>query len=222
MVKIPVTKAGVRAIEESTYQGVIINGTVSFTVPQAVAVAEAVKRGLERREKEGKDISYMHPICTIMVGRTDDWMKDVVNRDGLIVDAYALEMAGVAVFKHAYRIFKERNYPARLLVAAYRNHYHWSELMGGDISMTIPPGWIKRFVGCDIKVENRMDDPVDPAVINHLEAHIPDFVKAYEEDGMTPDDFDSYGATCKTLMQFLRGYDTTIGIIRNVMLEIKK
>ena len=57
IVKIPVTKAGVEAIEEATYLGVSINATVSFTLPQAIAVAEAVERGLTRREKEGKDIS---------------------------------------------------------------------------------------------------------------------------------------------------------------------
>ena len=59
IVKIPVTKAGIPAIEEATFAGVSINATVSFTLPQAIAVAEAVERGLTRREKEGKDISTM-------------------------------------------------------------------------------------------------------------------------------------------------------------------
>ena len=50
-VKIPVTQAGVEAFEEATYRGVTINATVSFTGPQAWAVAEAVERGLARRRK---------------------------------------------------------------------------------------------------------------------------------------------------------------------------
>src|SRR5215472_9454893 len=41
IVKIPATQAGIRAIEEATAAGVSINATVSFTVPQAIAVAEA-------------------------------------------------------------------------------------------------------------------------------------------------------------------------------------
>ncbi len=220
MVKLPVTRASVEAVEESTYRGVTINGTVSFSVPQVIAVAEAIQRGMERREKEGKDNSTLHPICTIMVGRVDDWMKDIANSQNIIVDPQALEMAGVAVFKHAYKIFKERNYPARLLVAAYRNHYHWSEFIGGDISMTIPPGWIKRFVGCDITVTDRMDKPVDPAIINQLKTHIPDFARAYDEDGMKAEEFDGYGATRKTLMQFLKGYEKTVGIVRGIMLDL--
>src|SRR5687767_11354444 len=56
IVKIPVTAAGVKAIEEATYCGVSINATVSFSVPQAIAVAEAVERGLNRRQAEGQSI----------------------------------------------------------------------------------------------------------------------------------------------------------------------
>ena len=78
-VKIPATAAGIVAIEEATRLGVNINATVSFTLPQAIAVAEAVERGLDRRAKEGHDVSNMRPVCTIMIGRTDDWLKVVAN-----------------------------------------------------------------------------------------------------------------------------------------------
>src|SRR5215467_9127843 len=54
IVKIPVVSSGIPAIEEATYRGISINATVCFTLPQCVAVAEAVERGLKRREKEGK------------------------------------------------------------------------------------------------------------------------------------------------------------------------
>ena len=43
-VKIPVTAAGIPAIEEATYRGVNVNATVSFCVPQALAVGEAIER----------------------------------------------------------------------------------------------------------------------------------------------------------------------------------
>ena len=94
IVKIPVTKAGIDAIEEATFQGVSINATVSFTFPQAVAVAEAVERGLSRREKQGKDISTMGPVCTIMVGRLDDWLKVVAGKGRHRHDARKSRMGG--------------------------------------------------------------------------------------------------------------------------------
>ncbi len=59
-----------------------INATVCFTVPQALAVAEAVERGLDRHEAAGGDISTMSPVCTMMVGRLDDWLGVLVERDG--------------------------------------------------------------------------------------------------------------------------------------------
>ena len=58
IVKIAATHAGIPAIEEATYRGISINATVSFTLPQAIAVAEAVERGLKRREAEG--LSLIH------------------------------------------------------------------------------------------------------------------------------------------------------------------
>ena len=219
MVKMPATAAGVAAIEESTYRGVNINATVSFSVPQALAVAEAVKRGLARRAEEGLDNAFLHPVCTIMVGRLEDWLREVAEARDIVVDPQALVMSGVAVFKNAYRIYQERGYHTRLLAAAFRHHHHWSEFIGGDVSMTIPPKWIRRFVGSDITVEDCMGAPVDPRLVAQLQKHFPDFVRAYEPDGMQPGEFEGYGATTRTLAQFLNGYDQMVGIVRGVMIK---
>ena len=66
--------------------GVNINATVSFTVPQALAAAEAVERGLDRLAAAGGDSRSMAPIVTLMIGRLDDWMKVLVERDGIAVN----------------------------------------------------------------------------------------------------------------------------------------
>jgi transaldolase len=213
-VKIPVTAAGITAIEEATYHGVNINATVSFTVPQAVAVAEAVERGLDRRAAAGHDISTMSPVCTIMVGRVDDWLNVLVKRDGITTHPSYLPWAGVAVMKKAYRIFQERGYRARLLSAAYRHHMHWSEFIGGDVIVSIPYMWQKLFNASDVEVKNRMDDPVDPVIIDTLYRHFPDFRKAYDEDGMTVAAFDSYGATVRTLRGFIASLHELTALIR--------
>jgi transaldolase len=217
-VKMPVTKAGLRAVEEATYHGVNVNATVSFTVPQAVAVAEAVESGLRRRAAEGKDISHMAPVCTIMIGRTDDWMKMVVKRDGIDIEPAALNWAGIAVFKNAYRIWQERGYRVRLLAAAYRHLGHWSELIGGDIVLTIPYDWQLKINASDIPVVERMHNPVDPRIVGALYDKIPDFRRAYDADGMTADDFDSYGATVRTLRAFIQAAHDLMGVVREFML----
>jgi transaldolase len=109
-VKAPVTKAGVTAIEEMTYHGVNINATVCFCVPQALAVAEAVERGLNRRSAEGKDISKMSPVCTIIIGRLDDWIKVLEKRDNILLTPGYSDWAGIAAMKKAYAIYHERGY----------------------------------------------------------------------------------------------------------------
>lgn len=217
-VKMPATKAGIAAFEEVTYRGVSINATVSFTVAQAIAVAEAVERGLARRKKEGLDCSTMNPVCTIMVGRVDDWLKKIAEKKGIITDPGYFEWAGVAVFKNAYRLYQKRGYKTKLLAAAYRNHMHWSEFIGGDVVVTIPYEWQVKFNASDVQSKNRIDDDVNPAIIAELSKKFPDFVKAYDEKGLSIDEFDSYGATRRTLRQFIAAYDDVVKIIRDLMI----
>jgi transaldolase len=217
-VKIPVTKAGIKAIEEATYQGVNINATVSFTVSQSVAAAEAVERGLRRREAEGKEVLTMSPVCTIMVGRLDDWLRVVAQRDHIITDPGYLNWAGVAVMKKTYRIFKERGYQSRLLSAAYRCHMHWSEFIGGDIIVSIPYEWQKLFNASGVTCVPRMDNPVNSVILDELLRKFVEFRKAYDEDGLTVEEFDTFGATRRTLRQFIAGYDTLVHVIRDRMI----
>jgi len=217
IVKIPVTRAGIPAIEEATYRGISINATVCFTLPQCIAVAEALERGLKRREKEGKDIASMGPVCTIMVGRLDDWLKVLLERDGLSVDPGYLEWAGVAVFKKTYGIFRERGYRVRLLSAAFRNHMQWSELIGADAVISPPYAWQKRFNASDIEVKPRIDNPVDPKVVSQLLTHFPDFRRAYSEGGLTVEEFDHFGPTLRTLRQFIAACADLAALVRDVM-----
>lgn len=218
IVKISATKAGIAAIEEATARGVSINATVSFTLPQCIAVAEAIERGLNRRERQGLDISTIGSVCTIMVGRLDDWLKVVMEKRNIITDPGYLEWAGVAVFKKAYKIFRERGYRARLLSAAFRNHLHWSELIGGDVVISPPYKWQLRFNASDVLVENRIGTPVDPRIVDELLRKFPDFGQAYNEGGLRIDEFDSFGPTRRTLRQFIEACHEMCAQIRDVML----
>ena len=216
-VKFPTTSAGLAAIEQATYEGISINATVSFTVSQAMAVGAAVERALERRDAEGLDTSSMAPVCTIMIGRTDDWVKKSLDRDGIVVDPSAPDWAGIAVFKRASGIYRERGFRTRLLAAAYRHHRHWSELIGGDISMTIPAAWQRRFNASDVEVRARFEEPAPQAAIDELLAHSTEFALAYEPDGLSVEAFDTYGATLRTLRAFIASYWELVGTIDGLM-----
>lgn len=218
IVKMPVTRAGIPAIEEGTYRGISVNATVCFSLPQCIAVAEAVEKGLKRREREGKDISTMGPVCTIMVGRLDDWLKVLLHKENISTDPGYLEWAGVAVFKKTHKIFRERGYRLRLLSAAFRNHMHWSEFIGGDVVISPPYEWQRRFNASDIEIVSRIDKPVDPHIVQELLKRFPDFRRAYAEDGLVTDEFDAFGPTRRTLRQFIGGCADLAAIVRDAML----
>jgi transaldolase len=217
-VKIPATRAGIAAIEEVTAAGIDVNATVCFTVPQALAVGAAVERGLERREAEGHDVSGMTPVCTIMVGRLDDWLEVAASKEGILLTPGDVNWSGIACIKRAYGIYRERGYRARLLAAAYRHHGHWSELIGGDIVLTIPYKWQRLINGSDVEVRPRFDDPVPSEVVERLYRQLADFRRAYDPDGLSVDEFDGFGATVRTLRGFIGSYQDLVGRIRDFML----
>ncbi len=217
-VKVPATRAGIDAIEAATAEGVSINATVCFTVPQTLAVADAVERGLARREAAGEDVSSMSPVCTIMVGRLDDWMEVLVRRDRVVVDPAVVHWAGIACLKKAYGLFNERGYRTRLLAAAYRHHLHWSQLIGGDVILTIPHAWQRLFNDSGIDVVPRMDEPVPAEIVAELYSSFHDFRRAYDVDGLSPEEFDGYGPTVRTLRGFIGSYQGLVAVIRDFML----
>jgi transaldolase len=218
IVKIPVTAAGITAIEEATYRGISINATVCFSVPQCIAVAEAVERGLKRRESEGHSIASMGSVCTIMVGRLDDWLKVAAERDNVTVDPGILEWAGVAVFKKTYEIYRQRGYRLRLLSAAFRNHMHWSELIGGDVVISPPYKWQLRFNASDVDVIARINKSVDPDLVSELLAKFGDFRRAYSEQGLAAHEFDTFPPTVRTLRQFITACHDLDNLVRDFML----
>lgn len=217
-IKCPATREGIAAMEELTARGINVNATVSFSVPQALATATALERGIDRARASGVPAERLHPYITLMVGRIDDHMRRVVERDAVTIDPDHLPWAGIAVFKKARRIFVERGFRSTLLSAAYRHPMHWSELIGEGVIQSIPYAYWKQFSASDIAPRRTLDEPVAPAVVDALYRQIPDFRRAYDEGGIAPEEFASYGASVHTLRQFLGGYQQLVELVRDRML----
>lgn len=217
-VKLPVTTAGLVAIEEATARGIHVNATVNFTVPGALAVAEVVERGLRRAAGAGIDPASLHPVCTIMVGRLEDWLHAVAAKERLIPTPGTVEWSGIAVVKRADGLYRERGYRTRLLAGAFRNHLPWSALVGGDIVLTIPPAWQRRIDASGLPVRRAMDDPVPAGVVAELTSLFPDFRRAYEPDGLSSGELESYGAAVRTLRAFHAAYHDLQAQVRDVLL----
>jgi len=218
-IKVPATAAGIAAMESLTAAGVRINATVCFGVPQALACADAVERGLVAARAAGRDVEHMRPTITLMVGRLDDHLLRVQERERISLDPGHLHWAGIAVFKKAYRIFRARPYQSALLAAAYRSVLHWSELLGEHVVLTIPYRWWTQFNAANVGPAPAIQHPVPAHIVDGLYFHFEDFRRAYDEDGLAPGDFDSFGPTVHTLLQFLGGSQRLAEWVRARMLQ---
>ena len=198
-VKLPATAAGLDILEECVAQGITVTATVSFTVPQVVAVAERHRAGSRRATDNG--IEPGKCFAVIMIGRLDDYLREVANDSRVPASESDVCQAGLAVTKRAYAIYKERAYDAVLLVAALRGAYHLTELAGADLLMSIHPAYQEVLVLQDFPRETRIDAPIEGDVVQRLQ-QMPEFVRAYEPRGLDPTEFAAFGLTQRTLSQF--------------------
>ena len=163
-------------------------------------MGEAVQRGNERARKNGIEPGL--GIAVLMVGRLDDYLRDVMYDTRAKATEADIIWAGTAAIKRAYRIFKERNYECVLMPAGCRGAYHITQLAGADMIMSVAPG-IAKALEKETDFTPRIDDEVDPAILARL-MEMPEFVKAYEPDGMKPEEFITFGSCNRTLDQFVQ------------------
>lgn len=218
-IKAPATEAGIRAMEEMVARGISVNATVSFSVPQALAVSAAFERGLKRARAGGIAPDKVQLYITLMIGRVDDQLKRVAEARKIVTTPGTLDWAGIAVFKQAHRLFKGSGRPGALLAAAYRHEGHWSQIIGREVLQTVPYSWWTKFNQTAAEPRLTLEDEVDGRILAELRAKFPDFIRAHDADGMQPAEFIRYGATVHTLNQFLAGYGDLIGFVRAAMLR---
>ena len=85
--------------------------------------------------------------------------------------------------------------------------------------ISMPYEWWNQFNKSDVDVKNRIKNPVDEKIISTLRQHFNDFNRAFDKEGMQPEDFESFGATVHTMNTFLDGYDEFINLIRSHMIK---
>jgi transaldolase len=197
-VKLPATAAGLNVLEECIAEGITITSTASFTVPQVLAIGERHRKGIARAKKKG--VKPGRCFAVGMVGRLDDYLRDVAHDRNASVEESDLIQSGTAVIKRAYSIFAERGYEAILMPAALRGFYHLEAISGAKMAISIAPKI--GALSINEKMEEHFGEQVSDAVINRLMS-LSEFVRAYEPDGMKPEEFITFGAEQRTLTQFV-------------------
>ncbi|MHB9034491.1 MAG: transaldolase family protein [Anaerolineae bacterium] len=199
-VKLPVTAAGLDVLEECVASGITVTATISFTVPQVLAVAERHRTASLRAEKNG--IVPGKCFAVVMVGRVDDYLREIAADAQADVRESDIVQAGIAIVKRAYQIFQQKGYTAVLLPAALRGVNQMQELAGARLVMSIHPKVQAMILTANLVREERINVPVADDVLARLST-LTEFKKAYEPDGLAPEQFAAFGLTQRTLSQFI-------------------
>ncbi|MDD4200028.1 MAG: transaldolase family protein [Eubacteriales bacterium] len=199
-VKLPVTAAGLDVLEECAALGITVTATVSFTMSQVVAVGERYQKGLKRARSAG--ITPGKCFAVIMVGRIDDYIRDVIYDSKMNIAESDIIQCGNLIIKNAYKYFKQNGFEATLMPAGMRGRYQAEALSGGEMSMSINPKIQVMLPLVPKPYVIHIDDEIDKAVLDRL-MKVSEFARAYEVQGMKPEEFISYGVVQRTLAQFI-------------------
>jgi transaldolase len=98
-IKIPGTREGVPAIEETIFKGVPINVTLLFSREQYVAAAEAYMRAIERRIAAGRS-PKVGSVASLFVSRWDKAVAEKVPKE-------IQNRLGIAIAKLTYKAYRD-------------------------------------------------------------------------------------------------------------------
>jgi transaldolase len=214
MIKLPGTKEGISAVRTLAAEGIPTNVTLGFTVSQLLAVGEAARAGLDEARQRSTDLSYWRSCAVMMLGRYEDAppMKAQARELGIELTDSHLRWAGIAIFRKAYRLYREHAYPTKLMAASMRlgpvvdgvtRVWHLEKLAGADSVLTVFPNIYETFLAnyADVPMQPQVEEPVPEDVLECL-LRIPYFAEAYEEQGLAPEQFVFHPALQLTAASF--------------------
>jgi transaldolase len=207
MAKIPVTTAGLVAIEHLIVEDVPICATEVFAIDQAIAVCETYRRASEKSKKRPPFF------VTHITGIFDEYLGKLVQKQGIGISPESLAWAGSSVARKEYRLLRERGLPGTLLGGGARSTRHFTDFVGGDIHITINWSTALELLEWDPPVANRIDVATPSPALAELSARIPDFRRAYDEGALPVAEFSEYGPVQFFRDNFIAGYNRLLAEI---------
>ena len=213
VIGIPCTPAGLAAIEELSARDFRLDAAACWSVSQALAADEAMECGrLRARSRRPPDPAETPPTCfvTMDLKGIEGAVRGTVARLGTGVEPSAIEWAPVAVFKRARALLRERGCRSALSASCGGSRL-WTELVGGDAVLRLPPEEWARFNESAAPVERALVRPVDPSVLAELQkAEV--FPKLYEPGRLEDGELDSLSKAALALP--LEGRTALLDLVR--------
>jgi transaldolase len=201
MVKIPVTEPGINAIKTLVQEHCPTMATEVMAISQALCISKAYQAA--SAETGSRPVFYITQITGIL----EDYFREVVKTHNLKIPAGVLSQAGISIAKRQYAVLTKGKYPGRMIGGGARKLADFTELVGGDLSVTINwKGSADELITTNPPVVSRIDSPTSPAVVEQLKAELPGYSKAYDEDGMSPAEFYDYGGVALFRNAFIKSW----------------
>lgn len=137
LIKIASTWEGIRAAEILQRKGINCNMTLLFSLPQAVACAEAKAQ-----------------LISPFVGRIYDWYKKAAGANW--VEPQAEQDPGVQSVAQIYAYYKQHGYTTEIMGASFRNTGQILALAGCDL-LTISPDLLQQLQNSEGNVLRKLD-----------------------------------------------------------------
>ena len=201
MAKIPVIEAGLEAMARLIPENIPICATECFSLSQAIAMCDLY-------ESVGNKCGTYPPFfITHITGIFDEEIKSFVAREAVAIEPELAAQAGCIVARRIYKLIKKRGYRATLLGGGARGPEHFTEFVGGDLHITLNWDTIQELIAAAPPLVSRIDTEPPAEVIAELCRKLPDFSRAYHEDGLAPAEFKGFAPLQRFRNSFLKGWD---------------
>jgi transaldolase len=162
LIKIAATWEGIQAARVLEKEGIRCNMTLLFSLPQAIACAEAGAQ-----------------LISPFVGRIYDWHKKASG-----IDTTGADDPGVQSVQGIYRYYKKFGYATEVMGASFRNTSQILELAGCDL-LTISPELLQKLAEAEGTVERKLSpEQASGAALQKISLDEKAFRLALNEDAM--------------------------------------
>lgn len=199
-IKTPSINSALPLVEELASRGIAVCTTLNFSVSQAMAVCEAYVRGRKKAISNG---FVPKPIFVVQQGgRLDEYLIETAKDNHIDIDPELIKNAGNIICKKVYKLIKERGIPAVVMPAGLRGVHHLTSMAGADMTFSLQTKIQNMVIEADPERVCHIHEEISQDIIKKL-YYLPEFVRAYEEGALKPEEFITFGVTQKTMSQFL-------------------
>lgn len=215
MIKIPATKAGLEAMDVLIAENTPINATEVMGIRQALDICQMYRR-LSLQTGKKPRIYY-----SLITGIYDEYLQKQVEKEGISISPDILHTAGMIIAKKTYAVTKAQYPEVGFIGGGVRGLHHFTEMVGGDVCITMNwSGQAEELLKLDQPVVARLFNPVPDNYLDALLTQVPDFRRAYFENGLKIDEYEHFGPVDYFRQMFISAWKSALETIARRRVEL--